>query len=126
METQADYTVVKVRPEPSPHVLKRMEELLTQGVKFDSEKPRWDLLPINVTEEVVKVLTYGAKKYSPDNWKKVADLDNRYYAAAMRHLCAYRQGEETDPESGFSHLAHAICCLMFMRESRLLDEERQQ
>lgn len=116
METQADYTVVKARPEPTPEVLKRMEELLAQGVKFDSGKPRWDLLPINITEEVVKVLTYGAKKYSDDNWLKVDNLDKRYYAAAMRHLCAYRQGQENDPESGFSHLAHAICCLMFMSE----------
>lgn len=116
METQADYTVNPAPQSYAPHVLKRMEELLTQGVKFDKDKPRWDLLPINITEEVVKVLTYGAKKYSDDNWLKVDNLDKRYYAAAMRHLCAYRQGQENDPESGFSHLAHAICCLMFMSE----------
>lgn len=127
METQADYTVATA-PQPYPNrVIKRMEELLTQGVKFDKDKPRWDLLPINITEEVVKVLTYGAnKKYSPNNWRMVDDLDNRYYAAAQRHLCSYRQGELYDPETGLSHLAHAICGLMFMGENLLFNEKGKQ
>jgi hypothetical protein len=32
----------------------------------------------------------------------------------MRHLVAYQSGEEIDPESGKSHLAHAQCCLIFL------------
>ena len=41
-------------------------------MKHDENKARWDLLPMGATSEIVDVLTYGAKKYAPDNWRKVA------------------------------------------------------
>lgn len=84
------------------------------GVKFDKDKPKWNLLPWSEVEDVVKVLTFGAKKYAPDNWKFVDDANNRYMDAAMRHLVAHQQGEQRDYESNESHIAHAICCLLFM------------
>lgn len=84
------------------------------GVKFDKDKPKWNLLPWDELEDVVHVLTFGAKKYAPDNWKFVDDANNRYMDAAMRHLVAHQQGETRDSESGESHIAHAICCLLFM------------
>lgn len=87
---------------------------MTEGVKFDSEKLRWSLLPRGTMEEVLKVLEHGAKKYAPDNWKHVPNLETRYYDAAMRHIDAYWQGEYLDEESGEAHLAHAICCLLFL------------
>ena len=34
----------------------------------------------------------------------------------MRHLWAYKEGEQNDPETGVTHLAHALCCIMFMTE----------
>lgn len=98
------------------------------GRKNDGDKDRWDLLPLAPIRAVVKVLTFGARKYAPNNWKQVQDPQNRYYAAAMRHLVAYREGEWLDecPEhvggdeqkgclncSGQPHLANAICCLLF-------------
>lgn len=86
----------------------------TLGVKYDFAKPKWSLLPWDEVEDVVKVLTFGAKKYAPDNWKFVDDADNRYMDATLRHLVAYRQGERRDAESGESHIAHALCCLLFM------------
>ena len=84
------------------------------GVKLDNEKPRWDLLPLGPVAGIVDVLTFGAKKYTPEGWRAVDNPRNRYYAAAMRHLFAWRQGELTDPESGLPHLAHAGCCLLFL------------
>lgn len=86
----------------------------SEGAKNDAEKWRWDLLPWDAVEEVVKVLTYGARKYSVDNWKLVPRARDRYFSAAMRHLVAWRKGEKVDGEWGFSHLAHAICCLIFL------------
>ena len=87
-----------------------------EGVKYDNDKLRWDLLPMAPVEEVVKVLTYGAKKYDDENWRKVDNQRSRYYAAAMRHIVAWWQGEKRDPERGYHHLAHAICCLIFLIE----------
>lgn len=85
-----------------------------RGMKHDNGKPRWDLLPWRPVTEVVKVLTFGAGKYGADNWQTVPNARNRYFAAAMRHLTAWESGERLDPESGYHHLAHAICCLLFL------------
>lgn len=90
--------------------------------KYDQGKLRYDLMPAKVLEQVVDVLTYGANKYTTkdsdgaDNWHKCPDPNNRYYAAALRHIQAWRQGELLDKESGKPHLAHAICCLTFILE----------
>lgn len=85
-----------------------------EGKKYDNEKPRWELLPVEPIEEVVKVLSHGAQKYSDDNWVHVKPFKPRYYAAALRHIFAWWKGERTDPESGLHHLAHAVCCLIFL------------
>lgn len=87
---------------------------VTSGIKFDNGKPRWSLLPFKALAEVVDVLTYGARKYAPDNWKKVPDARTRYVDAALRHFTAYINGEKNDSETKMSHLAHAICCLLFL------------
>jgi hypothetical protein len=91
----------------------REEALEAMGVKGDDGKDRWDLLPWEQVRDVVKVLTFGAKKYSPDNWQKVPDGRNRYFSAAFRHILAAHGGEKLDPESGLSHWAHAVCCILF-------------
>lgn len=86
------------------------------GNKADDGKDRWDLLPTKAVRAVVKVLTFGAKKYAPENWRKVPDARRRYYAAALRHLTAWWEGETDDPETGLHHLAHAACCIIFLLE----------
>lgn len=82
-------------------------------VKADSGKLQWSLLPFEELKDVVKVLMLGAKKYSPDNWKKCDDV-KRYKDALMRHVISYVSGDERDEESGLSHLAHAICNCLFL------------
>lgn len=83
--------------------------------KHDAGKNRLGLLPPHATEAVGRVLTFGAKKYSPDNWRNVDDR-TRYVDAALRHVFAYQRGKRVDPESGEHALAHAVCCLMFLVE----------
>lgn len=85
-----------------------------KGFKKDQGKQRWDLLDIHCISEVVDVITFGANKYSDDNWKQVPRKTERYYSACMRHISAWRMGEKNDNETGKSHLAHAICCLIFL------------
>ena len=83
-------------------------------MKFDQGKLRYDLLPVEPIEEIVRVLTFGAEKYAPNSWQGVPDGENRYYAAAWRHILAWRKGERDDPESGIHHLGHAMCNLVFL------------
>lgn len=86
------------------------------GRKADSDKPRMDLIPPKAEKLLAEVLSYGAQKYAPNNWKHVPDAHDRYIAAAMRHINSHRSGEEIDPESGLPHLAHAMCSLAFILE----------
>lgn len=83
-------------------------------MKADAGKARWDLLPWAALSVVVEVLSYGARKYAPENWRHVPDARDRYTAAALRHIAAWRMGERVDAESGLHHLAHAVCCLLFL------------
>lgn len=85
----------------------------THGVKADGDKNRLDLLDVEWMEEVGQVLTFGARKYDAHNWRKGMQF-SRLIAACMRHLFAFARGENNDPETGMSHLAHASCCLMFL------------
>jgi hypothetical protein len=80
------------------------------GVKHDQGKPDFTFISWEMLEAVAKVRAFGAKKYSRNNWKKGFKV-TRSIAAALRHIYAFLRGENTDPESGESHLAHAICCL---------------
>ncbi len=84
-----------------------------EGKKFDDGKLPYDLLPGDAVEEIVKVLQFGATKYGERNWEKGMKW-NRPFAALMRHMWAWWKGEEKDPETGLSHLAHAGCCILFL------------
>lgn len=88
--------------------------LMSNGRKDDGGKTRWSLVPWKQLEDVVQVLGFGADKYGEGNWREVPDMEPRYFSAAMRHMLAWRDGELSDRESGFPHLAHAICCLIFL------------
>lgn len=83
------------------------------GVKHDQDKPRMELLDPKAINELAKVLTFGAQKYEPHNWRRGL-RKTRLIAAALRHLFAYLGGEDKDPETGLSHAAHAMCCCMFI------------
>ena len=85
------------------------------GVKHDQEKPDMSLLSPIAMVKIAEVMSYGKKKYSAHNWRG-GFIWSRPAAAALRHLFAWLGGEDKDPETGLSHLAHASCCLMFLLE----------
>lgn len=80
--------------------------------KFDTGKSRVDLIDPHFLLDLGDILSLGATKYGPDNWKNCEDAQ-RYYAATLRHLFQYKSGQKLDDESGKSHLLHAAASLMF-------------
>ena len=111
-----DYEFVKNGYQPWPNNVTNLGQpgQEPKGTKFDNEKLRPSLLPIESLEVVTKVLMFGSAKYSDHNWKIVPNARARYIDAAMRHLMAVVREEENDAESGLSHVAHCICCLLFV------------
>ena len=97
-----------------------------EGIKYDGEKPKMHLLPPKAITEVAKVLTFGAQKYDEENWRKLDNLQNRYSSAALRHIFAHIDDSELDEDSGLSHLAHAICCLLFKLEIELEESQKAE
>lgn len=85
----------------------------TEGIKYDTDKLRLDLLPADVMREVAKVYTFGAKKYGDRNWEKGIAY-HRAYGAALRHMTSWWMREDLDDETHIHHLAHAICELEFL------------
>lgn len=87
--------------------------LTNEGMKFDTEKPKMDLLDPLALEGLANVLTFGARKYAAHNWRSGIS-NSRLIAAMLRHLFAIMRGEDIDPESGLPHIDHLGCCWMFL------------
>lgn len=94
-------------------------ERATIAVKLDADKIRLDLLSAVAIEELGRVLTFGAKKYTDHNWRNGLQW-TRVIAASARHLFAIVRGEDLDAETGYAHAAHLQACAMFLTEFTLL------
>lgn len=84
-----------------------------EGRKDDGGKDPWHLAPFDAFRAIIKVLAFGAGKYAPRNWEQGMAW-SRPYAALMRHLSAWWERDPHDPETRFSHLWHAGCCIVFL------------
>lgn len=86
------------------------------GVKETSldgkPKTMFQLLDPTFIEGFADILTLGAIKYAPDNWKKVPREE--YERAAYHHWNEYLKGNKLDDETGKSHLYHMACNIMFL------------
>lgn len=89
-----------------------------QTLKKDAGKPPMSLMPRSALESLSRVLAFGAKKYAPHGWRRGMEW-SRLNDAALRHLLAFIDGEDIDPESGESHLGHLLCCAAFLEEYRI-------
>ena len=89
------------------------------AVKQDQDKPRLGLIPSKAIISTGRALTYGAKppKYNEFNYKQNGGLEwDRVYSALLRHLFAWIDGEDIDPESGLHHLDHLGACTAMLQD----------
>ena len=90
------------------------------GTRENQGKPPVNLILSKAWLEIAKVAEFGAKKYTPHNYR----LGMRwtfFVDAGMRHLIKYCTGEKTDPESGLSHLAHVVWNFLALLEFEIED-----
>jgi len=103
---------------PTPNKQTERQKVVSGGIKYDEGKPRYDLLPTEALEEIVRVYTYGCQKYEANNWRKGIEY-SRLFAACQRHLWKFWRGEDKDTESGLHHLAHAGFSILGMLQFAL-------
>jgi hypothetical protein len=88
---------------------------VTGGVKDNASKPRVDLIPSKPLIGVGHVLAFGAKKYKPNNWRLGLRWSDTL-GSAMRHLLAFADGQDLDPETGLPHIDQALAQVLFQSE----------
>ena len=84
-------------------------------------------MPRVAVEEISRAFMYGADKYGRDNYRRGMKW-LRISAAALRHIYAWTWGEDKDPESGLSHLAHAgacVCMLLDYEMNEIGEDDRE-
>lgn len=100
-----DTLIAQRRGESDPHG----KDPHSPGAKLDAGKPMVSLVLggfARALEEVVKVGTYGARKYTPNGWMSVPNGIERYTDALGRHQLKEWQGELCDPDTELKHAAH--------------------
>ena len=80
------------------------------------------LVPPYAMEQTAWVHKLGADKYGPWNWRETGVCASTYVNAILRHLNAWRDGEDLDPESGISHLAHVACSANILMDAEYCDK----
>lgn len=85
------------------------------GIKYDEGKAELSMISATALTQLAKVLSFGAQKYERNNWRKGMNWD-RLINATLRHVLAFNEGQDLDPETGLNHLSHAMCNLMMLIE----------
>jgi len=96
------------------------------ALRFDANKLRYELLPADGLEELVKVYTEGARKYEDNNWTKGMAW-SRVFGSLLRHAWAFWKGEIHDPETGCHHMAMAAwnCIALCVYDLRKAGEDNR-
>lgn len=114
IRSDPEYTTQSPKPVQQGPVILNAGEVKT-AIKFDTNKADWSMMPWDSVEEILKVLEFGKQKYSAWNWSQGEGFKySRVFNSLLRHLFAWFRGEDNDPESGLSHLAHAGCNVLFL------------
>lgn len=83
------------------------------GLRYNTGKLKWGLVSWKALEPMVRVLMFGAEKYDDHNWKKGLSYV-QITESLQRHMNAFIDGEDDDPESKLSHVGHILCNAMFL------------
>ncbi len=85
---------------------------MNQSQKQDEGKPRLELVPAGTETRIAMVMAQALEKYTVNSWLDVEP--RRFIGALMRHLEAYREGENIDPDSGLPHIDHVMTNAVFL------------
>lgn len=76
-------------------------------------------VPPQVLLELGLGMYYGGFKYGDFNYRAAGVRASIYYDATLRHLFAWWEGEDLDPDSGLSHITMAMTSLAVLRDAMM-------
>ena len=86
------------------------------------------LWPATATAVGALAMHYGQLMYGRNNWREAGVRASVYVSACQRHLAAWFEGEDTDPDSHLPHLSHALACLAILVDAqaagKLIDDRQ--
>lgn len=85
-----------------------------------TKKVPFSVVSAPVVGELALAMMEGARKYGRHNYRVAGVRGSVYYDACLRHLMAWWEGEDMDPDSGLSHVTKAMACLTVLRDSMLI------
>jgi len=80
------------------------------------------LVPPVATHFTALAFKDGAAKYGPYNWREHRVSASVYYAAALRHLSAWWDGQNEASDSGVHHLGHVMACMAILLDAESVDK----
>jgi hypothetical protein len=86
---------------------------MEEGKRYNEGKLKWSLVSWKALVPMVRVLEFGAKKYSGWNWTKGLKY-TEVCESLMRHTYSFLEGEDNDSESKIAHVGHILCNAMFL------------
>jgi hypothetical protein len=85
-----------------------------------TRKVPFSVIPAPVIGELGLAMLEGALKYARHNYRVAGVRGSVYYDAALRHLTAFWEGEDIDPESGLPHIVKVMACMAVLRDSQMI------
>jgi len=82
-------------------------------------KVPFSTVPSRVMAETGLAMLEGALKYGRHNYRVAGVRASVYYDAALRHLTAFWEGQDIDPDSGLPHIVKVIACMVVLRDSQV-------
>jgi len=83
------------------------------------KKVPFNLVPGQVLGEINLAMFEGSRKYGAYNFRMRPIKASVYFEAIDRHMKAFIEGQDIDPESNLCHLAKASACLVILQDARL-------
>jgi hypothetical protein len=82
-------------------------------------------IPLHLWPETATILGAlglldGERKYGRANFRAMGVRASTYVDACKRHLNAWFEGEDNDPDSGLPHFSHALACLAILVDSQVI------
>lgn len=84
-------------------------------------KVPFSTVPAQVIAEIGLGMLEGSLKYGRHNYRVSGVRASVYYDALLRHITAWFEGEDIDPDSGLNHVTKAMSTLVVLRDAMIND-----